>query len=230
MRCRSAHSETVSCGGGRSITPTRRRTCSRLRRPIPSEACWIEAIGGLRQHVVDVALQDRLQQMRVDADLGGDQARDAGRPVQQRVAHGAADLVERGTGLGDVDQAALGLVQREALRLHLQRELGDLQPGEGRALGAGAAGQGRAGGVGGLGQAAAGLVDVPLAVRLAGNPARPLGLVDGGVADAEAPRGLARGGGQLGHGGDLTPHEDGLRVRLPHQGAQLGADLLELRG
>jgi hypothetical protein len=44
-------------------------------------------------------------------------ARDAGRPVQQRVAHGAADLVERRVGLGDIDQAAPGLVQRKALRL-----------------------------------------------------------------------------------------------------------------
>jgi hypothetical protein len=33
--------------------------------------------------------------MRIDADLGGDKARDAGGPVQQRIAHGAADLVER---------------------------------------------------------------------------------------------------------------------------------------
>jgi hypothetical protein len=62
----------VSCGGGRSIAPTRRRTCSRLRSPVPSEACWIEAIGGLRQQIVDVALQDGLQEMWIDADLGGD--------------------------------------------------------------------------------------------------------------------------------------------------------------
>jgi hypothetical protein len=106
-----------------------------------------------------------------------------------------------GIGLGDIDQAALGLVQREALRLHLERELSDLQPGEGRALGAGAIGQGRAGRIGRLGQTAAGLVDVPLAVRFAGNATRPLGLVNGGVADAEATGGLAGGWGQLGHGG-----------------------------
>ena len=85
---------------------------------IPSEACWVEAIGRLRQQVVDVALQDGLQQMRVDADLGGDQAGDARRPVQQRVAYRAADPIERGIGLGDVDQAALGLVEREALRFY----------------------------------------------------------------------------------------------------------------
>jgi len=82
MRCRLAHCETLSCGGGRSIAPTRRRTWLRVRGPISSKACWVEAIGGLRQQVVDVALQDGLQQMRIDTDFGGDQARDAGRPIQ----------------------------------------------------------------------------------------------------------------------------------------------------
>ncbi|MGK7865521.1 hypothetical protein [Falsiroseomonas sp. E2-1-a4] len=53
--------------------------------------------------------------MRVDTDLGDDQARDAGGPVQERVAHRAADLIERGIGLRDIKQAALGLVEREAL-------------------------------------------------------------------------------------------------------------------
>jgi hypothetical protein len=50
---------------------------------------------------------------------GRDQARDAGGPVQQRVAHRAADLIERGVRLGDIDQAALGFVQRKPLRLDL---------------------------------------------------------------------------------------------------------------
>jgi hypothetical protein len=45
--------------------------------------------------------------------------RDAGRPVQQRVPHRAADLIERGVRLGDIDQAALGFVQRKPLRLDL---------------------------------------------------------------------------------------------------------------
>ena len=137
-----------------------------------------------------MALQDGLQQMRVDADLGGDQSGDASRPVQKRVSHRAADFVERGIGLGDVDQAALGFAEREALRLHLQRELRDFQPGEGRALGAGATGQGRAGVVSGFRQATSGLVDVPLTVRLAGNAARSFSLVDGGVTDAKGTGGL----------------------------------------
>jgi len=34
-------------------------------------------------------------------------------------------------------------------------------------------------------------VDIPLTIRLAGDAPRPFGLVDGGVADAEAPGGLA---------------------------------------
>ena len=66
------------------------------------------------------------------------------------------------------------------------------------ALGAGTIRQRRSHWVGGFHQAAAGLVDVPLAVRLAGDAARPFGLVDGGVADAEATGGLAGRGGQLG--------------------------------
>jgi hypothetical protein len=64
------------------MAPTRLRTWPRVRGPIPSEACWVEAIGGLRQQVVDVALQDGLQQMRIDTDFGGDQAGDAGWPIQ----------------------------------------------------------------------------------------------------------------------------------------------------
>jgi hypothetical protein len=63
------------------------------------------------------------------------------RPVQRRVPDRAADLVERGIGLVDVDQATLGLVQREPLRLHLQGELRHLEPGEGRAVCACAIGQ-----------------------------------------------------------------------------------------
>ena len=50
--------------------------------------------------------------------------------------------------------------------------------------------------IGGFHQAASGLVDIPLAIRLAGNAARSLGLVDGGVADANAACSLAGGGGQ----------------------------------
>ena len=46
--------------------------------PLPSEACWIEAIGRLPQQIADVRLQDGLQQMRVDAEFGGDHAGDAG--------------------------------------------------------------------------------------------------------------------------------------------------------
>uniref|UniRef100_UPI003F6FC33F hypothetical protein n=1 Tax=Elioraea sp. TaxID=2185103 RepID=UPI003F6FC33F len=68
IRCRSAHAETVSCGGGRSIAPMRRRTCSRVLLPISAEAWGIEAIGFLRQQIGDVLLQDGLQQVRIDAE------------------------------------------------------------------------------------------------------------------------------------------------------------------
>jgi hypothetical protein len=44
-----------------------------------------------------------------------------------------------------------------------------------------------------------------LAIRLAGDAARAFGLVDCGVADAEAARGLTRRGGQFRRGGDLPP-------------------------
>ena len=45
--CWSAHWLTVSCGGGRSIAPARRRTCSAVRVAV-AEAWGIEAICGLR--------------------------------------------------------------------------------------------------------------------------------------------------------------------------------------
>jgi hypothetical protein len=46
------------------MRPARRCTCSRARAPASGDAaCGIEAIGGLRKQVVDVALQDGLQQM-----------------------------------------------------------------------------------------------------------------------------------------------------------------------
>ena len=47
------------------------RTCSQVLLPI-SEPWGIEAIGFLRQQLGDVALQDGLQQMRIDAELGCD--------------------------------------------------------------------------------------------------------------------------------------------------------------
>ena len=75
--------------------------------------------------------------MWIDADLGGDQARNTSEPFQQRVASGAANLVQRGNCLGEIDQAALGLVQGEALRLNLQ-------PGIGRGLDVDAIGPGQA--------------------------------------------------------------------------------------
>ena len=59
----------------------------------------------------------------------------------------------------------------------------------------------RAGGIGGLGQPMARLFDGPLAVRLAGNAARALGFVDGGVADTDAAGSLSGRVGQFGHGG-----------------------------
>jgi len=152
-----------------------------------------------------VLLQDGLQQVGIDPELGRDQAGDAGRPVQQRIAHRAGDLVDRRVGLRDVEQPALVLVQRQALGFHLERQLRDLQPGIGRALGAGASGQGRAVRVGGLDQAAAGLVDVPGAVRLARDPARPLGLAQCCLGQADAAGGLAVDGVSLGMAADLPP-------------------------
>jgi hypothetical protein len=50
MRCCSAQADTVSCGGGRSMAPARRRTCSRVRLSFAAEAGRVEAIGGLRQN------------------------------------------------------------------------------------------------------------------------------------------------------------------------------------
>ncbi len=61
MRCCSAHAETVSCGGGRSMAPARRRTCSRVRLSLAADAGRVEAIGSLRQKLIDVLLQHGLQ-------------------------------------------------------------------------------------------------------------------------------------------------------------------------
>ena len=79
MRCCSAHAETVSCGGGRSMAPARRRTCSRVRLSLAADAGRVEAIGSLRQKLIDVLLQDGLQQMGFDAEFGGNDARDKGK-------------------------------------------------------------------------------------------------------------------------------------------------------
>jgi len=70
MRCCSAHAETVSCGGWRSMAPARRRTCSRVRLSLAADAGRVEAIGSLRQKLIDVLLQDGLQQMGFDAEFG----------------------------------------------------------------------------------------------------------------------------------------------------------------
>jgi hypothetical protein len=70
----------VSCGGGRSIAPARRGTCSRVRATASADAAsGIEAIGGLRQQIGDVPLQGigiwrdlavRNRPTEVDAQLG----------------------------------------------------------------------------------------------------------------------------------------------------------------
>jgi hypothetical protein len=53
------------------MAPARRRTCSRVRPSFAADAWRVEAIGSLRQKLIDVLLQDGLQQMGFDAELGG---------------------------------------------------------------------------------------------------------------------------------------------------------------
>jgi hypothetical protein len=117
------------------MAPARRRTCSRVRLSLAADAWRVEAIGSLRQKLIDMLLQDGLQQMGFDADFGGNDARHARGPVQQRVAHGAGDLINGRIGCRDVEQPALAFIKRQALGFDLQRELRDLQPGERCALG-----------------------------------------------------------------------------------------------
>jgi hypothetical protein len=71
-------------------------------------------IGSLRQKLIDVLLQDRLQQMEFDAEFGGNHARNTRGPVQQHVTHGAGDFVNRRIGGGDIQQPALAFVERQA--------------------------------------------------------------------------------------------------------------------
>jgi hypothetical protein len=60
-----------------------------------------------------VRLQDGVQRVRRDAEVGG-------------------DLADAGVRGGDVEQLALALIAGEAVRLDLQGELGDLEPRERR--------------------------------------------------------------------------------------------------
>ena len=61
------------------IAPARRRTCSRVRLSLAADAGRVEAIGSLRQKLIDVLLQNGLQQMGLDAEFGGNHARDKGK-------------------------------------------------------------------------------------------------------------------------------------------------------
>ncbi len=108
------------------MAPARRRTCSRVRPSFAADAWGVEAIGSLRQKLIDVLLQNGLQQMRFDIQFGGNHACDTRRPIQQRVAHGAGDFVNRRIGGRDIQQAALAFVERQALGFDLQRKLRDL--------------------------------------------------------------------------------------------------------
>ncbi len=53
------------------MAPARRRTCSRVPLSLAVDAGRVEAIGSLRQKLIDVLLQDGLQQMGFDAEFGG---------------------------------------------------------------------------------------------------------------------------------------------------------------
>jgi hypothetical protein len=146
------------------MAPARRRTCSRERLSLAADAGRVEAIGSLRQKLIDVLLQDGLQQIGLDAEFGGNHARDARGPVQQRVTHGAGDFIDRRIGGRDIKQPALAFIERQALGFDLQRKLRDLQSGEGRALGISAAVERGPLRVCGVQQPSACLGDVPLAI------------------------------------------------------------------
>jgi len=105
-----------------------------VRLSLAAEAGRVEAIGSLRQKLIDVLLQDGLQQMGLDAEFGGNHARDTCGPIQQRIAHGAGDFINRRIGSRDVEQPALAFIKRQALGFDLQGELRDIQPGKGCAL------------------------------------------------------------------------------------------------
>jgi hypothetical protein len=56
-----------------------------------------------------------LQQMGLDAEFGGNDAGHARGPIQQRVAHGAGDFINRRIGCRYIQQPALAFIQCEAL-------------------------------------------------------------------------------------------------------------------
>jgi hypothetical protein len=137
-----------------------------VRPSFAAKARRVEAIGSLRQKLIYVLLQDGLQQMGLDAEFGGNDARHTRGPVQQRVAHGAGDFINRRIGGCDIKQPALAFIQCEALGFHLQGELRNLEAGEGRALGRRAASKWGTLRVRGFQQPGACLGDVPLAIGL----------------------------------------------------------------
>jgi hypothetical protein len=139
-----------------------------------------------------------MDEMRVAADLGGNLPGDAGGPVQHRVAHAGDDLIDAVIGGLDIDQLALGLIERQALRIDVQRQPRQGQPAEGGGLRR--LGQGRAAGRHGLCQAPARGIDIPGAIRLARDAAGAFGFLDRGVRDAETAGEFPHGGGNLRHG------------------------------
>ena len=136
------------------------------------------------QQGVHLLLQDGLDEMRVAADFGGDLPGDAGGPVQHRIAHAGDDFIYAVIGGLDIDQLALGLIERQALCIDVQREPRQRQPAEGGGLRR--LGQRRAAGRYGLCQAPARGSDIPGAIRLAGDAAGTLGAKYCRVRDAEA--------------------------------------------
>ena len=88
----------------------------------------VEAIGRLREQVGRALLEHGLDEVGIGTEVGRDQAGDAGRPVQQGVAHGTGDLVDRAVGGRGVEQPALLGIEGHALGFDLQGQLRHPQP------------------------------------------------------------------------------------------------------
>jgi len=79
--------------------------------------------------------------MGFDAEFSGSHARNTCGPIQQRVAHGAGDFINRRIARRDIRQPTLAFIEGQAPGFNLQGELGDLEARDGRVLGRRAAAQ-----------------------------------------------------------------------------------------
>ncbi|WP_291297702.1 hypothetical protein [Elioraea sp.] len=151
---------------------------------------WIEPIRNLREQRGDLLMEQRLHEMWVASNLRGDLTRNAGRPVQQRIAHGPGDLVDARVGGRHVDQLSLGLIERETLSLDAERKPRDRQASERRGLAL--LRKARATGVCRRREITPHPLEIPRTIVLASDSSDLLSLLDRGVREPKPTGNLPR--------------------------------------